>query len=221
MKSIYKKLVRICKSLDENKNIAENHVALAMTNRKLYNDKKKLKEHSYGSPPNKSTFLLFYIVSASIVFSIIRAFANYYYIKIVYLILLLLGLIITIGTVKSKKFKNSPIVWKSLYHRIFIGGTNTKWYSFDCELVSNMYMDIDKNNQPSPIMAYFILFIPKTEEDINKGVLTEITEEEFSMYKKYVFDTAAVAVCDKDVVEILFYKEGEEYIEALQKISQK
>ena len=220
-KSLYSQLIEASRLLEDDIELMENSTALRLANRKLQKNKKKLKEKSYGSPAGKMTYLLFYTVIMAVIFSILLAFVKYRMALYVFGGIFAIGAFIVMAVANKNKYTNSPLVRYSLYHKLFVGGSNTKWYNFDCELINNMYMDLDNLNNPVPVIACFISFIPKTDENVNNYILSEITEEEYLMYKQYDFNKAAIAICDNDVVDILFFKEGLDYIEALPKISKK
>ena len=110
---------------------------------------------------------------------------------------------------------HSPLVNKSLYHKMFVGGTDTKWYKFKAELAHGVAVDEIENGDIAPVNIYYIVFVWGEE---NSVCMMEISKEECSLLTEYDFDTSAVGICGKDIVGVYLYKEGEEWYEALPKI---
>lgn len=88
---------------------------------------------------------------------------------------------------------------------MFIGGTNTRCYNYVCTMDYNAVMDLDDDNNVCPTYKYYMIFISTENYDLTKSHFIELTQEEYNMFCSYEFNMASVAVCDNDVVDVLFY----------------
>ena len=219
-KTLYKKLIHNANAYPASNQLKKYADVYKSNNIKIYKEKKKLKEIGFGCPLNAGLIVRIYSFSFLMISAIFFYFMySSFVLTYILLPLFFFGLLISLAVANHEKFKKSPLVNQSLFHKLFIGGTATKWFEYDVYLLNTLNMDCSYNEEAMPVNVFYIGFLHKTETDLNKVILSEISYEEYQLYCDYDFDSAGIGICDKDVVDILFYKEGAPYYEAIQKVS--
>lgn len=218
---LYDKFVQDSKINAPDMEIQKESKRLSKENQLIYDDKKKLQETGPGSPFSQLFIIAAFSIASFVIFPVIYLLFPAFAVIIIFFIeALIVGCSFPLAN--FLKFRNSPLVNKSLYNKLFIGGTNTRWYNYVCTMDYNAVMDLDDDNNVCPTNKYYMIFISTENYDLSNSHFIELTQEEYNMFCSYDFNMASVAVCDNDVVDVLFYlrKENGE-IASPTKISEK
>ena len=223
MKTLYKTFLDNVTYLQEDDEIKNHIEELAVCNMPLYVKKRKLREYGFHCPATISTWTIVYLTAGFFIILLpgIALFSSNKingYIFIGVFLTYIFGIAITRALAGKAKFKTSPLVNNSLYHKMFVGGTDTKWYKYGADTAVGAAMDEIEDGALSPVNVFYMAFIWGEDDNVT---LSEISKDEYNLINEYDFDSAAIGICGHDIVGVYLYKEGAEWYEALPKISEK
>ena len=206
---LYKEFVQDSKMNEPDTDIQKESKRLLKDNQLIYDNKKKLQETGPGSPFSQLFIIIAFTIVNFVIFPVIYLLSPAF-VLIITAFIETLAVVCSFPLANFFKFRNSPLVNKSLYNKLFIGGTNTRWYDYVCTMDCNAVMDLGNDNNVCPTNNYYMIFISTEDYDLANGHFIELTQEEYNMFCSYKFNRAAVAICDNDVVDVLFYLRKED-----------